>query len=223
MELTKEQILQIDSYLNACHVKFEDVKKELIDHFASILEVKLQENPNLNFQEELQQIHKNFGENGFKTLLDEKKKSITKQFYKATFAALKQFFSIPKILITIFFSFVLWQIMEISEDKSSFFSILGLLSIFLGYRLLFLINIRNSTKRHFLMLEITEHFFNSFYVCVMIFNFLVRFEKGNFENLFFTTPLLIAFIILILFYICGEFVFYKKRKELLALYKPIIS
>lgn len=223
MELEKEQLKQIDSYLNTCHISFEDVKKELIDHFASILEVKLQENPTLNFQEELQQIHKNFGENWFKTLLDEKKKSITRQFYKSTFTELKQFFRIPKIVITVFFSLVLWQIIEQLSDKATFFNILSFVLVFLGFRLLFLINIRNSTKRHFLTLEITEHFFNSFYVCVMIFNFLVRFEKETFNNPFFTIPLLFAFIILALFYCCGEFVFYKKRKELLALYKPIIS
>ena len=223
MELTKEQIKQIDSYLNACRVTFEDVKKELIDHFASILEVKLKEKRIVNFQEELQQIHKDFGENGFKTLLDEKKKSITKQFYKSTFTELKQFFSIPKIVITVFFSIVLWQIMELSSDKSNFFTILSFVLIFLGFRLLFLINIRNSTKRHFLTLQITEHFFNSFYACVMIFQIFPDFEKEKFNDPFFTIPLLLAFIILVLFYCSGEFVFYKKRKELLALYKPIFN
>jgi hypothetical protein len=218
MELTKEQILQIDSYLNACHITFEDVKKELIDHFATILEVKLAENPTINFQEELQQIHKNFGENGFKSLLDEKKNSITKQFYNSTFSELKQFFSIPKILTTVFLSLVLWKIMELSSDKVTFFTILSFVLIFLGFRLLFLINIRNSTKRHFLTLEITEHFFNSFYVFVMIFNFLVSTNSETFENPFFTISMLSAFIMLVLFYCCGEFVFYKKRRELLALY-----
>lgn len=219
MEISKEQLTQIDNYLTTCKVKYEDVKKELLDHFASILEVKLKENPTLNFQEELQQVHKNFGENGFKTLLDEKKKSITRQFYKSTFTVLKQFFSIPKIVITVFFSLVLRQIMEQLSDKANFFNILSFVLIFIGFRLLFLINIRNSTKRHFLTLEITEHFFNSFYVCVMIFNFLVRFEKETLNNPFFTISLLLAFIILLLFYCCGEFVFYKKRKELLTIYK----
>ena len=219
MEISKEQLTQIDNYLMKCKVKYEDVKKELVDHFASVLEVKLQENPKLDFHQELENIYKNFGENGFKDLLDEKKKSITKQFYKSTFTELKQFLSIPKIVITVFFSLVLWKLMAQSSDKVAFFSILSFVLIFLGFRLLFLINIRNSTKRHFLTLEITAHFFNSFYVCVMIFNFLASFKNETVTNLFFRIPLLLAFIILLLFYCCGEFVFYKKRKELLRIYK----
>ena len=75
MEISKEQLTQIDNYLMKCKVKYEDVKKELLDHFASILEIKLKENPKLDFHQELENIHKNFGENGFKDLLDEKKKS----------------------------------------------------------------------------------------------------------------------------------------------------
>ena len=43
MEISKEQLTQIDNYLMKCKVKYEDVKKELLDHFASILEIKLQE------------------------------------------------------------------------------------------------------------------------------------------------------------------------------------
>jgi hypothetical protein len=219
MELTKEQLIFIDDYLTACKVKFEDVRKELVDHFASILETKLQENPKLDFQQELQQIHKTFGENGFKNLLESKTKSVRKQFYKSTFQEMKCFFTIPKILIIVLFSLVLWQIMEFVIDISTFFNILSGVLIFLGFRLLFLINIRNSTKRHFLALEITEHFFNSFYVCVMIFNFFVRFDNESFQNSFFTIPFLAVFIILILFYCCGEFVFYRKKKTLMDLYK----
>ena len=53
MEISKEQLTQIDNYLMKCKVKYEDVKKELLDHFASILEIKLKENPKLDFHQEL--------------------------------------------------------------------------------------------------------------------------------------------------------------------------
>ena len=41
MEISKEQLTQIDNYLMKCKLKYEDVKKELVDHFASVLEVIL--------------------------------------------------------------------------------------------------------------------------------------------------------------------------------------
>ena len=41
-------ILQIDNYIFSCGIKYYDVRSEIIDHFANILEEKLDENPNLN-------------------------------------------------------------------------------------------------------------------------------------------------------------------------------
>ena len=218
MEITKEQLTQIDNYLTICNIKYEDVKNELVDHFASVIEVKLQENPNLDFHQELENIHKNFGENGFKDLLDEKTKSVTKQFYKQSFLELQSFFSIPKIILSLALFFGLWQLMQWVVDKETFFETLSFILIFLGFRLLFLINIRNSKKVNFLALDITEHFFNKFYLGVMIFNFFVRFDKESFLNQFYIHSLLIAFFLLALFYWCGEYVFYQKKKYVEKIY-----
>lgn len=212
MEISKEQLSQIDNYLTTCKVKYEDVKKELVDHFASILEIKLQEIPKLDFHQELENIHKNFGKNGFKDLLDEKTKTVTKQFYKNSFLELKSFFTIPKIILTIGLFFGLWQLMQWVVDKETFFATLSFILIFLGFRLLFLVNIRNSQKVSFLALDITMNFFNTFYVGVMIFNFFVRFDKESFLNQFYIHTLLLAFFLLVLFYWCGEYVFYQKKK-----------
>ncbi len=219
MEITKEQLTQIDKYLTICNIKFEDVKKELVDHFASILEIKLQENPKLDFHQELENIHKNFGENGFKDLLDEKTKSVTKQFYKQSFLELQSFFSIPKIIFSLGFFSGLWQLMQWVVDKKTFFETLSFILIFLGFRLLFLVNIRNSKKVSFLALDITLNFYNTFYVCVMIFNFFVGFDKEFFLNPVFIHTLLIAFFLLVLFYCCGEYVFYQKKKYVEKIYQ----
>ncbi|WP_445748154.1 hypothetical protein [Polaribacter sp.] len=219
MELSKQQLKQIDSYLTACNIKYQDVKKELLDHFASILEVKLQENAKLNFHQELENIHKNFGKNGFKDLLDEKTKSVTKQFYKQSFLELRSFFTIPKIILSLALFFGLWQLMQWVDDKVTFFETLSFILIFLGFRLLFLVNIRNSKKVHFLTLDITMNFFNSFYVCVMIFNFFANFDKDTYLNQFFIHTLLFAFFLLVLFYWCGEYVFYQKKKYVEKIYQ----
>lgn len=192
MELTKEQLIEIEKYLQVSGIKYYDVRKELTDHFASILEEKLKENPKLNFHQEIQNIHKNFSEAGFKNLLKEKTTSITKQFYKQSFIELSSFFTIPKIIISVALFIGLWQLMNFTDDKKTFFYILSGILIFLGFRLLFLVNIRNSKKDNFLSLDITMSFFNSFYLAVMIFNFSVR-DNGPYLNLFYLNTLLIVF------------------------------
>ena len=223
MELTKEQLLQIDNYIFSCGIKFYDVRAEIVDHFANILEQKLEENPTLNFKQEIINIHKNFSENGFKKLLKEKTKSVQKRFYKASLKHLITFFRFPKIIVSGGFFYFLILIMNLVEDKEVFFSILSFILLFLGFRLLFNVNMRNSNKQTFLVLNMTLNFFNSFYLLVMIFNFSASHRIiGSFFNFTDNYIYLGIFTLLILFYWSGEYVYYQNKKEVIKQYPNLV-
>jgi hypothetical protein len=223
MELTKEQLLQIDNYIFSCGIKFIDIRAEIVDHFANILEQKLEENPTLNFKQEIINIHKNFSENGFKKLLKEKTKSVQKRFYKASLKHLITFFRFPKIIVSGGFFYFLILIMNLVEDKEVFFSILSFILLFLGFRLLFNVNMRNSNKQTFLVLNMTLNFFNSFYLLVMIFNFSASHRIiGSFFNFTFNYIYLGIFTLLILFYWSGEYVYYQNKKEVIKQYPNLV-
>ena len=100
MELTKKQLLQIDNYVFVCGIKYYDVRAEIVDHFANILEQKLDENPDLDFKNEIELIHKNFSDSGFSKLLKQKTQSVTNKFIKESLQHLISFFKLPKIIIT---------------------------------------------------------------------------------------------------------------------------
>ena len=224
MELTKEQLLQIDNYIFSCGIKFIDIRAEIVDHFANILEQKLEENPTLNFKQEIINIHKNFSENGFKKLLKEKTKSVQKRFYKASLKHLITFFRFPKIIVSGGFFYFLILIMNLVEDKEVFFSILSFILLFLGFRLLFNVNMRNSNKQTFLVLNMTLNFFNSFYLLVMIFNFSASHRIiGSFFNFTFNYIYLGIFTLLILFYWSGEYVYYQNKKEVIKQYPNLVA
>ena len=223
MELTKEQLLQIDNYIFSCGIKFHDVRAEIVDHFANILEQSLEENPTLNFKQEIINIHKNFSENGFKKLLKEKTKSVQKRFYKASLKHLITFFRFPKIIVSGGFFYFLILIMNLVEDKEVFFSILSFILLFLGFRLLFNVNMRNSNKQTFLVLNMTLNFFNSFYLLVMIFNFSASHRIiGSFFNFTDNYIYLGIFTLLILFYWSGEYVYYQNKKEVIKQYPNLV-
>jgi|TARA_B110000858_G_scaffold184724_1_gene226187 hypothetical protein len=223
MELTKEQLLQIDNYIFSCGIKFIDIRAEIVDHFANILEQKLEENPTLNFKQEIINIHKNFSENGFKKLLKEKTKSVQKRFYKASLKHLITFFRFPKIIVSGGFFYFLILIMNLVEDKEVFFSILSFILLFLGFRLLFNVNMRNSNKQTFLVLNMTLNFFNSFYLLVMIFNFSASHRIiGSFFNFTNNYIYLGIFTLLILFYWSGEYVYYQNKKEVIKQYPNLV-
>jgi len=224
MELTKEQLLQIDNYIFSCGIKFIDIRAEIVDHFANILEQKLEENPTLNFKQETINIHKNFSENGFKKLLKEKTKSVQKRFYKASLKHLITFFRFPKIIVSGGFFYFLILIMNLVEDKEVFFSILSFILLFLGFRLLFNVNMRNSNKQTFLVLNMTLNFFNSFYLLVMIFNFSASHRIiGSFFNFTDNYIYLGIFTLLILFYWSGEYVYYQNKKEVIKQYPNLVE
>lgn len=215
MEISKEQLLQIDQYLLKCGVKFLDVRSEIVDHFASILEKKLKNNPGLDFNKETQNIHSNFKDNGFKNLLKEKTKSVQKRFYKQSVAQLITFFKLPKILIMVALFCALYWSMSFMEETASFFSVLSGVLIFLGFRLLFNVNMRNSKKDTFLVLNMTLYFFNIFYVCVMIFNFASGVKNEIYFLIFSTSFIkLVVFVFLLLFYWSGEYVYRQNKKEI---------
>jgi len=223
MELTKEQLLQIDNYIFSCGIKFYDLRAEIVDHFANILEQSLEENPTLNFKQEIINIHKNFSENGFKKLLKEKTKSVQKRFYKASLKHLITFFRFPKIIVSGGFFYFLILIMNLVEDKEVFFSILSFILLFLGFRLLFNVNMRNSNKQTFLVLNMTLNFFNSFYLLVMIFNFSASHRIiGSFFNFTDNYIYLGIFTLLILFYWSGEYVYYQNKKEVIKQYPNLV-
>lgn len=223
MELTKEQLLQIDNYIFSCGIKFIDIRAEIVDHFANILEQSLEENPTLNFKQEIINIHKNFSENGFKKLLKEKTKSVQKRFYKASLKHLITFFRFPKIIVSGGFFYFLILIMNLVEDKEVFFSILSFILLFLGFRLLFNVNMRNSNKQTFLVLNMTLNFFNSFYLLVMIFNFSASHRIiGSFFNFTDNYIYLGIFTLLILFYWSGEYVYYQNKKEVIKQYPNLV-
>ena len=129
MELTKEQLLQIDNYIFSCGIKFYDVRTEIVDHFANVLEQKLDENPNLDFKNEVKNIHSDFSDLGFKKLQKEKVTSVKNKFHKQSINHLKTFFKLPKLLITGSIFGTLVFIMNAIDDKDTFFSILGFILI----------------------------------------------------------------------------------------------
>lgn len=223
MELSTKQIQQIDNYVASCGIKFHEVKAELVDHFANILEKKLAENPKLDFKKEIIEIHKSFSKNGFQELLKQKTKSVEKLFYKQSLQHLLTFFKLPKIILSIGLFFGLYQAMLLFEDKQNFFYILLTIAMFLGFRLLFNVNMRDTSKEKFLILSMTLPFYNVYYGVVMLFQFFDDRSVESFANPIHNGIHIFGFLITFIFCWCGEYVYYKNKKELMEKYPNVLS
>ncbi|WP_405610225.1 hypothetical protein [Polaribacter sp. Asnod1-A03] len=224
MELSKEQLLQIDNYIFSCGIKYYDVKAEIVDHFANILEEKLEANPYLDFKREIENIHKNFSDSGFSKLLKEKTKSVHKKFYKQSLKHLITFFKLPRILISagLFYTLFLW--MNLFEDKKDFFFWVYSSLLFVTV-LIFYQNWKTSrqNKKTFLILNKTNNFLQIINFSSILFNSITNFRsEESFLNPIYNNIQLAIFVLLLLFYWSGEYVFYQNKKLVKEQYPNVI-
>lgn len=230
MELTEKQIIKIDNYISACGIKFYDVKAELVDHFASILEQRLKKEPNLDIKKAIIEEHKKFSDLGFKKLLKTKTKAVHKRFYKLTFSHLQSFFKLPKVLITVALFFIFKELMNLFENKEYFFDLLSGIGLLIIVQLLIRISIefgnqreRFNRKEHFLVLNKSDMFLQLINTLFIFFNSSVTFRNNqSFTNTNYNLIHLGIFVLLLLFYWSGEYVFYKNKQTVKKQYPHVL-
>lgn len=214
MKLTPTQIQQIETYITACGIEWYDVKMELVDHFATSLETKLDKNPKLDFKQAIINEHKSFSDRGFKKLLNTKTKAVEKQFYKQVFKHLKSFFKLPKIIISAGFFYGLVLIMNLFSNKENFF--LGLTYVFFAITIVLFFRVlkeKKNKKTRFLILNKTNNFIQLFNVLMLLFLNITNFRtEDSFNNPAYNYIQIGVFVIMMLFYWCVEYVFSMNKK-----------
>lgn len=107
-KLTEEQIQELYSFTRDHFVYHFDLQTELVDHLANGIEVLLLQHPNLSFNEALQMEFKKFGVFGFQEVVEERRKALNKKYLKIIFYFYKAYFTIPKIILTIILTILLY-------------------------------------------------------------------------------------------------------------------
>lgn len=82
--LTNEQLKELKKYIESRGFREPLIVMEILDHFACLVEEKMQADPRLTLADAMQQAHAGFGVRGFKALADaadnERNKKFTKVF-----------------------------------------------------------------------------------------------------------------------------------------------
>lgn len=106
MKLTPEQIDRLYQFTRQHYVEWYDLQTELVDHLANAIEQQWQENPKISFDDALQMEFKKFGVFGFMDVVEKRQLALQKRYSKIVWQHFKGFFTIPKIVVTLF-SFIL--------------------------------------------------------------------------------------------------------------------
>ena len=101
MPLTEKQVEQLFEFTKKKYVQYYDLQVELVDHLAESIEEEMEKDPSIGFEKALEKVYKTFGLFGFGKIVQEKEAAMRKQSKKMWLRELRQFFTIPKIFLTL--------------------------------------------------------------------------------------------------------------------------
>ena len=125
MKLTEEQITYIENYIKSFDIKYYEVYMEILDHMILSVEAILEENKEITFEDAVLKAKVDgFGKKGFRGMMDEKLKLAQNQARKQNNKMIKEYFTFPKIMMTIavFVGFFLFLMLFVDPSKSYVFS-----------------------------------------------------------------------------------------------------
>lgn len=99
LTLTKEQLTVLKRFIESRGFREPLIVMEVLDHFACLVEEKLQANPAMSLEEAMREAHASFGVMGFKTLADAADRERNKMYNKEFNKHVKKMLTNPVILI----------------------------------------------------------------------------------------------------------------------------
>lgn len=222
MKLTETQIEALYKFTRQHYVYHYDLQTELVDHLANDIEQIWMAQPHLSFEEARDKSFKKFGIFGFMDVVEAKQKQMNKRYWQIIWRFAKEWFTIPKIIITICLFFIIYYILQIPKAEYFVLIILGLALLFemiSVYKTKKLQKQKQHKNEKIFLLEAMIGTTKQFYISmtfVHLFNFfnLSNFKVYSWQNHWiFLTALILTFLA-ILFFITN-YVIPQKAEELL--------
>jgi len=143
MKLTEHQINELYIFTRKHYVYHYDVQTELVDHLANDIERIWIASPKISFEEARDTSFKKFGVFGFMDVITAKQKQMNKRYWKIIWRFVKEWFTLPKLLITVSIFVSVYILLQF--PISSYF-ILGALSIGVIAEIVMLFKVRKQRK-----------------------------------------------------------------------------
>ena len=219
MKLTDVEIDRLYKFTREHFVYHYDVQTELVDHLANDIEQTWVAQPHLKFEKARDISFKKFGVFGFMDVVEKKQKAMNKHYWKILLRFVKEWFTLPKIIITGLIFMVFFTILQSTLAEEVLIATIFILVI---VDLFFLFKNRRKKKtpneKTFLLESMIGETRNGFSVLVFvnIFN-MINLSDVNFNTMSIYMLLLVAVfatLMCIVFYITA-FVMPSKAEELL--------
>ncbi|NVK52045.1 MAG: hypothetical protein HWD85_03850 [Flavobacteriaceae bacterium] len=146
MKITESHIQDLYKFTRKHFVEHYDVQTELVDHLANDIEQIWETKPQLTFQEARAISFKKFGVFGFSTIVDKRSKALGKKYNKILWRFFKEWFQLPKIILTSLIFLLFYTVLSYEEGKTILYIFLLVFALYEIYRG---VKLRKEQKRRF--------------------------------------------------------------------------
>lgn len=126
MKLSTQQIEELYAFTRQHFVEWYDLQSELVDHLANAIEQEWEQNPSRTFEEILSNEFKKFGIFGFMDVVEERQKFLNKKYTLLIWGYYKEFFGLPKIILTVALVYGMHTINQLIVDQDIFSTVVFL-------------------------------------------------------------------------------------------------
>lgn len=127
-KITAQEADRLFSFTREHFVEHYDLQSELVDHLANAIELKWQQNTDLDFEQALQAAFKKFGIFGFSDIVEKRQKALTKKYYKLLWGYFKNFFRLPQVIGTISAVIATYWLLKFSSILYMVFLLCGIVT-----------------------------------------------------------------------------------------------
>lgn len=115
-KITPEEINQLFDFCRKHGIRHHDLQMELVDHLATSIEDYWMQKPNMPFQYALNHVFDGFGFLSFDKIKRAKEKALQKKHNRLIFQFVAAYFKLPKLLLTIALTLLIFTILQFTEN-----------------------------------------------------------------------------------------------------------
>jgi len=116
-KLTSEQIEELHEFCYFQSVFHYDMQVELVDHLASGIEKRWNENPAMSLQDALYELNQEFGGHaGFVIIRQEKEKALRKKYRRLLWQFVADYYKFPKIMVNLSLFLGIYTALRFTEN-----------------------------------------------------------------------------------------------------------
>lgn len=183
MKLSSEQIIYIENYIKSFNIKYYEVYMEILDHMVLSVEAIMDENEAISIEDAVVKAKVDgFGKKGFKGMLNEKQKQAQIQARKLNNKMIKEYFTFPKIVMTLTVFMGYFLFLEFFEDprKVNIFCVF-LICLMSMLQIVFFWKFRKINKMNVLKTQVLSNMFLVSFGMVNITSFIYNLGRETID------------------------------------------